>query len=309
MHCQQFRRNEWGGGKRYNTYIKPALTPVQKAHRIAFINTQKEPDGLHFQSPNNKVHLDETWYYLNRDAQHQLRFPGQLPGPPRRAQSKRYIPKVMCLAAVGYPHRRPDGTWFDGKIGLWPLIEITPAVRASRNRPAGAPVTSTVNMTAQKYVNFFTQADGIVAKLREKLHHFRYSGIQLQQDGARPHIGGGAVAQINQALQANNWNAWLVNQSAQSPDFNVLDLGLFHGMKKTADTIKGSGQDIKTCVERMQLAYQQYPCDSMQHVYGALYEVYRLTLACNGDNSFKLPHSGVLHRRRVNGVAVNRNLV
>ena len=297
------------GGKKYNTYIKPALSLDQKAQRITFINSQKEPDGQHFQDPRNKVHLDETWYYLHRDAQHELRFPGQVAGPPRRTQSKRYIVKVMCLAVVGYPHHRPDGSWFDGKIGLWPLTQVTPAVRNSRNRLVGAPVTSTVNMTAKRYVSYFTQADGIVAKIRERLHHLRYSGIQLQQDGARPHIGGGAVTLINAALQDNNWNAWMVNQSPQSPDLNVLDLGLFHGMKKNADTIKGTGQDIKTCVERMHLAYQQYPSDRLQHVYGVLYEVYRLTLASNGDNSYKLPHSGVRRRLRVNGCAVNRNLV
>lgn len=295
------------GGKKYSTYIKPCLSVAQKNARLVFCNSQKEDNQQHFQAPNNKVHVDESWYYLNRDASHELRFPGQQPGEPRRTQSKRYIPKVMVLAAVGYPHRRPDGTWFDGKIGIWACTKVVAAVNNSRNRPAGAPVTTPVNMNAAEYINMFTKAGGVRDKIREKLPHLRYSGIEVQQDGAKAHTGNNAVGQIDAALQQGNWNCRMLQQPPQSPDLNVLDLGLFNGMKRSADKIKGNGANIDTCVQRMTEAFHAYSSDSMSAVY-VLFEIYRLTLASNGDNGYNLPHSGVRVRGRANGNWVNRNV-
>ncbi|CAM9669753.1 unnamed protein product, partial [Ectocarpus fasciculatus] len=57
------------------------------------------------------------------------------------------------------------------------------------------------------------------------------SGIVIQQDGATPHTGCAVVEIINQYIQQHHWNCTLVTQPAQSPDLNMLDLGLFHGMK------------------------------------------------------------------------------
>ncbi|CAN0507129.1 unnamed protein product [Discosporangium mesarthrocarpum] len=42
------------------------------------------------------------------------------PKPPR-AQNKRFITKVMFLAAMARPRMISDGVWFDGKIGIWPI--------------------------------------------------------------------------------------------------------------------------------------------------------------------------------------------
>ena len=48
------------------------------------------------------------------------------PEPDRKVKSKRFITKVMFLAAVG--RSRPG---FDGKIGIWPFVE---KVAAQRNK-------------------------------------------------------------------------------------------------------------------------------------------------------------------------------
>lgn len=296
------------GGVVRKTYLKPALTDEQKAARVTFVNQQIDAGGAHFKSPNNLVHVDETWYYLDRDCQKSLLFPGQVLPAVRRVQHKSHITKVMMICAVGYPHQRPDGTWFNGRIGRWSCTVITPARRNSVNRPAGTPVTTAESMTADKYVDFYTRAGGIMDKIRALLPHLKDTGIRVQHDGAKPHTGLNAEARINACLGANNWNCTVFRQPAQSPDLNVLDLGLFHGMKSSADGIKGTGRNINTCIERMNLAFDTYPRDSISAVYGCLFQVYRLIRAGGGGNGYKVPHSGVRARGRLNGNFVNRNV-
>jgi hypothetical protein len=58
---------------------------------------------------------------------------------------KSHIQKVMFLAAVGIPQEKPDGSWFDGKIGIWRVQEPTTALRSSVLRSAGTEVTKSVS--------------------------------------------------------------------------------------------------------------------------------------------------------------------
>ncbi|CAM9457039.1 unnamed protein product [Discosporangium mesarthrocarpum] len=43
----------------------------------------------------------------------------EVPKPPK-ASNKRFILKMMFLAAVARPRKLFNGVWFDGKIGIWP---------------------------------------------------------------------------------------------------------------------------------------------------------------------------------------------
>lgn len=48
--------------------------------------------------------------------------------PERSAKSARFLPKVMFLSAVARPRFDDDGECtFDGKIGIWPFVELVPA--------------------------------------------------------------------------------------------------------------------------------------------------------------------------------------
>ena len=65
------------------------------------------------------------------------------------AQSKRSITKVMFLCAVGRPHERPDGSFFDGLVGIWPFLEERATLRNSKNRAAGSTELKPVNVDAR----------------------------------------------------------------------------------------------------------------------------------------------------------------
>ena len=79
-------------------------------------------------------------------------------------------------------------------------------------------------------------------------------------------------------------------------------------MKSEVDGNKGDGRNIDTCIQRMKEAFASYETTSNAINWGVLFEVYHLILQDNGKNSFKVPHSGVRRRGRVNQEFVNRNI-
>ncbi|RAW32141.1 hypothetical protein PC110_g11513 [Phytophthora cactorum] len=170
------------------------------------------------------VHLDEKWFNLYKaNTKYYLAKYECLPY--RSCPNKRYLGKVMFLAAVARP-RYDFGKkrYFDGKIGIWHIIEQTFAQRGSKNRPKDASITKTISMTRKVYTKMLLEK--VFPAIREKWHGRKSRTIKVQQDNARPH-----VQDINAALvkagQEYGWDIQMVSQPPRSPDLNVLDLGFF----------------------------------------------------------------------------------
>ncbi|KAG3136913.1 hypothetical protein PI126_g17609 [Phytophthora idaei] len=99
---------------------------------------------MKFDEGYDVVHVDEKWFNEDKDDRAYLLLDGEEP-PPRDRKSKRFIPKMMFLAAVARPRfDESTGTMFDGKIGMWPLTETYVAMRASVNRKKGTLCTRNV---------------------------------------------------------------------------------------------------------------------------------------------------------------------
>ncbi|RHZ09391.1 hypothetical protein DYB26_014825, partial [Aphanomyces astaci] len=70
----------------------------------------------------------------------------------RAAKSKKFITKVIFLAAVARPRYDPHKKQiFDGKIGIWPFVEEVAAVRSSKNRPKGTLELASQSVYADVY--------------------------------------------------------------------------------------------------------------------------------------------------------------
>ena len=66
--------------------------------------------------------------------------------------------KVIFLAAVCRPRYNVTAKkMFDGKIGIWPFIEMLPAKRSSKNRPAGTILPMPVAITWEVYRTAITE--------------------------------------------------------------------------------------------------------------------------------------------------------
>ena len=97
-----------------------------------------------FKGMFNYVHIDEKWFYMSKESEKYYLLP-QEQEPLRTCKSKRFIAKVMVLAAVACP--RFDSSrnqQFDGKIGIFPFTCKEPAKRSSKNRVAGTLETKPI---------------------------------------------------------------------------------------------------------------------------------------------------------------------
>jgi len=118
--------------------LKPLLTDTHKENRCRFVMDQvdrKTAHGRHilkFRDHYDKVMVDESWMFLCRNNNKLLLCDeiDVLIAP--QVQHKSHIEKIMILAVVARPQRRPDGTWFDGKIGIFPCVEEVATKRKSK---------------------------------------------------------------------------------------------------------------------------------------------------------------------------------
>ena len=138
-----FRILKEGTIKRINSTLKPLLTPTNKIARLQFSLKFVRPNGL-FHDMYDYVHIDEKWFYITKVKKKYYLLSDEEP-PERSTKSKRYITKVMFMAAVARSQWDPNrGCYFDRKIGIWSFIVQEPAKRASKNRPRGDMVTKAV---------------------------------------------------------------------------------------------------------------------------------------------------------------------
>ena len=80
--------------------------------------------------------------------------------------------------------------------------------------------------------------------------------IFIQQDRAKNHISCNDKL-FNYAWVENSINAILYTQAANSPDVNLLDLGIFRAIQSFNDTTPRNKEEL---IEVVSVAYDKYPC-------------------------------------------------
>ena len=139
--------------KRISTTIKPTLTAENKRQHLEFALANLEKHSACFNPMLDTVHVDEKWFYLTKVKQSFYLLPDS-DARERSFKSKRFITKVMFLAAVARPRSDTHGkTMFDGKIGLWQLVLKEPAKRNSKNRSKETMATKSIEVTRDVYIS------------------------------------------------------------------------------------------------------------------------------------------------------------
>jgi transcriptional regulator with XRE-family HTH domain len=170
--------------------LLPLLTDEHKVARVFYALSKLDQERGCFSSFLQDVHVDEKWFELTP---HRVRFyvtneekeNNSLPA--RKVVHKSHISKVMFLAATARPRYDDSGTCiFDGKIGIWPIVTRTPAVRNSVNRPAGTIITKPQNVTNEIYRQMLLEK--VIPAIKNRFPHNRNRSVSIQQDGAGAHI-------------------------------------------------------------------------------------------------------------------------
>lgn len=279
------------GLRAHSNALKPFLTSDGKLQRVRWALRWLRPaaDGTRVMHDfEDFVHVDEKWFYLYTDGQKFYLYDDEIP-PVRKVQSKRFITKVMFIAAVARPrHNTAANALFDGKVGMWAFTEKVPAVRSSRNRPAGALVTKCVEVTKVTYKAKLI--DEVIPAIKAKWPAAtRDSPIFLQQDNARPHLIIND-AEVLEACTSDGFDIRLINQPPNSPDTNILDLGFFASIQSLRDRCKP--RTINDLVAEVETAWGTACSHELGKVWTSLQACMEQILLCGGDNTYKLPHLG-----------------
>ncbi|KAF0701894.1 hypothetical protein AaE_016257 [Aphanomyces astaci] len=264
-----------GTFERRSTRIKPLLTDANKEERVACCEFDNLWDVVQMYC--------RLWFNADKDRRKVYLVPGE--APPRRSwKSKRFIPKVMFLGAVARP--RIDGdrsVVFNGKIGMWPFVRLVPALRNSRNRPAGTMVTKLVNVDAAVYRDFVINK--VVPAIKASFPSTTKC-VLLQHDNATPH--GSITDAVLESVSTDGWTFKMRKQPPNSPDLNVLDLGFFASIQSLQ--YKKMSRTVDDVVRNTMEAFDELTYDKLESVFLTFQAVMRLVLEHSGDNRFALPH-------------------
>ncbi|CAN0475096.1 unnamed protein product [Discosporangium mesarthrocarpum] len=142
------------------------------------------------------VHVDEKWFYVMKGGRGIYLHPEKDAPRPPRVQNKRFITKVMFLAAVARPRMISGGVWLEGKIGICPIADSVAAMRSSKNRKRGTMMLKPATINAERYKELMI--DNVIPAIKARMPRPPGHTIFVQQDGAKRHTGGGSWRQFRQ---------------------------------------------------------------------------------------------------------------
>ena len=143
----------------HTSSLKPTLTDENKMSRmeLALLFIDKNNTSK-FENMEDLIHIDEKWFYLTKDGQCFI-ITADEEEPYRHVQHKLFLTKIMFLCVVARPRYDTNkNTWFDGKIGIWPIRKWEPAKRSSKKRPKGMPVWKNQCITRDVYCEYLIKS-------------------------------------------------------------------------------------------------------------------------------------------------------
>ncbi|XP_074266972.1 uncharacterized protein LOC141590267 [Silene latifolia] len=222
--------------------------------------------------------------------------------PYRSCKSKRYITKIMFLAAVSRATYKENGeVQFVGKLGIWPFTCQEPTKRKSKNRDAGTIVTKPIESITKK-VTKETLINYVIPAIKEKWPATVSKEISIQQDNAKPHIIEKDKDFI-EAATSDGFNIKLSQQPPNFPDLNILDLGgkgvwfLFIWLYAVLLLI-AEAKTVEELVKNVTEADEAETFEALDNVLLSLQACMMEIMKIKGHNDFPLPHLVKAAQRR-----------
>lgn len=113
--------------------------------------------------------------------------------------------------------------------------------------------------------------------------------IFIQQDNAKPHLSVNDPRFI-EAASADGFNIRLRCQPPNSPDMNVLDLGLFNAIQALQH--QNAPKNIDELIHAVNNAFAELDLKRLNYVFLTLQQCMVMTMKENGGINYKLPHMG-----------------
>ncbi|CAM9151838.1 unnamed protein product [Discosporangium mesarthrocarpum] len=107
----------------------------------------------------------------------------------------------MFLAAMAHPMKISKGVCFDGKIGIWPIVQTKVARRTSKHRPRGTNVLVPDMVGGERYKKLMIEA--VIPANKACMPRPEGRTIFVQHGGATPHTKVGIMEAIEEAAGGN----------------------------------------------------------------------------------------------------------
>ncbi|KAK9733580.1 hypothetical protein RND81_04G076300 [Saponaria officinalis] len=288
-----------GSIRKHTNTLHQTLSEATKFQRLIFAlgAISINMNNFKFNDMNNHVHIDEKWFYLTKTTERYYLLPEE-EDHYRSCQSKRLITKVMFMCAVSRPILDDNGeVVFDGKIGIFPFVEMKAAKRRSKNRAAGVLVTKAVD-SITKEVTKACLITKIIPAIKEKWPSGASKDIYIQQDNAKPHLKDNDL-EFRAVADSDGFNIHLVFQPPNSPDLNINDLGFFRSIQSLQN--EKPANNIEELVEAVENAFLEHVPTKLNDNFLTLQAVMIEIMKVKGHNNFKIPHmrKGVLQRQGI----------
>jgi len=282
--------------------IKPILMPENQFIQVLYAanEVEKLPDECwEFRDGEDVVHLDETWFFLTK--KNMCAYFGEDEEElENTTRNKNYIIKVMFLAAVAHPRFDEDGNCtFDGKIGIWPMVEKVHAKRTSKYRKKGTVVTTPINIDSKVYLKYIKEK--VLPAIRNKwpgaTPGAHCTTVFLQHDNALVHFDKSNEEWIEvSTIDCHCFLFLLKEQAANSPDTNILDLGFFRALQ-SLQWEQQLASTIDELIANVLVTWEQF--DPMKINYNFLTHQSCLDkiIKSNGDNHYKMACHGELPKK------------
>ncbi|XP_059654904.1 uncharacterized protein LOC132301684 [Cornus florida] len=177
-----------------------------------------------------------TWFYMSKELEKYYLLPEEAE-PVRTCKSKRFITKVMFLAAVARPRFDTSrNEMFLGKIGIYPFTCKAHAKQSSKNHVAGTLKTKPMWSVTK-------------------------------EDNAKPHVNPLDTKFLEDAAK-DGFDIRLSFQPPNSPDLNVLDLGFFRAIQSLQ--YQQAPKTVDELVDAVEKAFNELPTEALNHIFRTL---------------------------------------
>jgi hypothetical protein len=277
-----------GALRKHSSAIKPMLTEENKLQRIEWCVDHIDQHTGRYSEMLDVIHVDEKWFNLTETTK-QCYLAADEPVPHRTTRHKSHIPRVMFLAATARPrYDNEKGETWDGKVGIWECVDYVPAARASCNRPAGTIEPKPYSINHERYSQLILEKvlPAILVKCPAEM---RARTIYIQQDNAPPHraIFTESLPLIEKCQQLNLSIA-IRNQPPNSPDLNILDLGLFRALQ--SKQFRRTPTNLTELIQQVKQTYDEFPEKSIDNVWYTLQTTMNSIVEADGGNDYELTH-------------------
>ncbi|XP_021753800.1 uncharacterized protein LOC110719208 [Chenopodium quinoa] len=218
------------------------------------------------------------------------------PYPYRCQQSKRFKVKGMFMVVIMKPIFDTHGlVVHDEKYGIFPFVYESTAKKKSKNREAGAvEIKATQNLNKEAIRTMLL--NNVIPAIKSKWPPHLFKDIWIQWDNVRPH----QIPKNEEfiaACQSNGFTIQFIYQPAQSPDLNVLDLGLFNVIQYIQ--YQSFPKNLEELIDKVKEAYDLFNLVLNKHCWITLQCCMEEILKHLGGNNFTPPHKGKKRLERI----------